>query len=195
MIRALTAAVLISIAITACGGADSDNRSAATNRSAGAPTAAPPAPPPLADKVRVRLETEAGAIVVELDGRHAPITTANFLAYVDRQRFDGTTFYRAAPTRGAPGRGLIQGGIRRDARRTLRRQAGAGQTGRTAASSATGCCRPLSMQCHRAHANAPHSRHISHAPPQRGGGLFRSLPLAASHPVVDAASSFHCASR
>jgi len=78
-----------------------------------------PAPPPLADKVRVRLETEFGPIVVELDGRHAPITTANFLAYVDRQRFDGITFYRAARTRGAEGRGFIQGGIRRDYQRTL----------------------------------------------------------------------------
>jgi peptidyl-prolyl cis-trans isomerase A (cyclophilin A) len=119
MIRALTAAALISIALAACGGADTDNRAAATNRSAGAPKAGAPAAPPLADKTRVRLETDAGAIVVELDGRHAPITTTNFLAYVDRQRFDGTTFYRAARTRGAPGRGLIQGGIRRDARRTL----------------------------------------------------------------------------
>ena len=33
--------------------------------------------------------------------RRAPVTTANFLAYVDQHRFDGITFYRAARTRGA----------------------------------------------------------------------------------------------
>jgi peptidyl-prolyl cis-trans isomerase A (cyclophilin A) len=32
-------------------------------------------------------------------------------------RFDGTSFYRAAPTKGAPERGFIQGGIRRNYRR------------------------------------------------------------------------------
>ena len=74
---------------------------------------------PLPDKVRVRLETEAGAIVVELDSRRAPLTTANFVRYAEEGRLDGTSFYRAAPTRGAPERGFIQGGIRRNYRRML----------------------------------------------------------------------------
>jgi len=108
------------LALAACSGGDGDSqpppnissRPAATANKAAAAT-------PLADKVRVRLETEAGAILLELDGKHAPITTANFLAYVDQHRFDGITFYRAARTRGAPSRGFIQGGIRRDYRRTL----------------------------------------------------------------------------
>ena len=71
------------------------------------------------DVARVRLSTAQGDIVVELDGRRAPVTTANFLAYVDRQRFDGTTFYRASRTPGSQGRGFIQGGIRHAARRSL----------------------------------------------------------------------------
>jgi len=78
-----------------------------------------PAPQPVPDVARVRIETAIGAIVVELDGRHAPITTANFLAYVDQHRFDGTSFYRAARTEGAEDRGFVQGGIRRDYRRML----------------------------------------------------------------------------
>jgi peptidyl-prolyl cis-trans isomerase A (cyclophilin A) len=78
-----------------------------------------PAPTPLPDTVRVRLETGAGPIVVELDAKRAPITAANFLAYVDEGRFDGTTFYRVAPTKGAPERGFIQGGIRRNYRLML----------------------------------------------------------------------------
>ncbi|MDQ8756076.1 peptidylprolyl isomerase [Sphingosinicella sp. LHD-64] len=92
------------------------NQPAAANETA---TANAAAPAPVPDAARVRIETGAGAITLELDGRRAPVTTANFLAYADQGRFDGTSFYRAAPTRGAPGRGFIQGGIRRSYRRML----------------------------------------------------------------------------
>jgi peptidyl-prolyl cis-trans isomerase A (cyclophilin A) len=74
---------------------------------------------PLPDIVRVRLETEEGPIVVALDHKKAPITTANFVRYVDEGRFDGTSFYRAAVTKGTKDRGFIQGGIRRDYKRML----------------------------------------------------------------------------
>ncbi|PZQ62011.1 MAG: peptidylprolyl isomerase [Sphingomonas taxi] len=69
--------------------------------------------------VRVRLETAAGPIVLALDRRHAPATTANFLRYVDDGRFDGISFYRTARNRQAPAYGFIQSGIRTDARRFL----------------------------------------------------------------------------
>lgn len=69
--------------------------------------------------VRVRLVTSSGPIVLELDGRRAPKTTANFMAYVDDGRFDGTTFYRAARRKSMPTHGLIQGGISTNARRSL----------------------------------------------------------------------------
>jgi peptidyl-prolyl cis-trans isomerase A (cyclophilin A) len=115
-----TASFLMYLALAACSGGDGDSQPPPNNSSRPAATAnKAAAATPLADKVRVRLETEAGAILLELDGKHAPITTANFLAYVDQHRFDGITFYRAARTRGAPSRGFIQGGIRRDYRRTL----------------------------------------------------------------------------
>ncbi|KQM64975.1 peptidylprolyl isomerase [Sphingomonas sp. Leaf17] len=74
---------------------------------------------PTAGFVRVRLVTSAGPIVLALDARHAPATTANFLAYVDDRRFDGIVFYRAARSRLAPKFGYIQGGIRTDPRRIL----------------------------------------------------------------------------
>ncbi len=60
---------------------------------------------------RVRLETSAGPIVIELETKKAPITAGNFLAYVDGGKFDGTTFYRAARNKAAPEYGLVQGGI------------------------------------------------------------------------------------
>ncbi len=73
------------------------------------------APVPTTDLVPVAIDTSAGRIVVALDRTHAPVTTANFLHYVDTHRFDGESFYRAMPI-GSAG-GLIQGGIRSDARK------------------------------------------------------------------------------
>src|SRR5205085_12071062 len=69
---------------------------------------------PQADLVPVAIETSLGRIVIALDQTHAPVTTANFLHYVDTHRFDGETFYRAMHM-GAGG--LIQGGVRSDARK------------------------------------------------------------------------------
>lgn len=69
--------------------------------------------------VRVRLVTSEGAIVIALDARRAPATTANFLAYVDDGRLDDTEFYRASRRTGNPKLGFIQGGIGTDARRML----------------------------------------------------------------------------
>ena len=71
---------------------------------------------PKDDVVRVALDTAMGRIVLALDRKHAPLTTANFLRYVDAKRFDAITFYRAMPVGAAAGDGLIQGGITRDVR-------------------------------------------------------------------------------
>jgi peptidyl-prolyl cis-trans isomerase A (cyclophilin A) len=86
--------------------------------------AAPPvtttqAPAPKEDLVPVAIDTSVGRIVIALDRGHAPITTANFLHYVDTHRFDGQTFYRAMHMPDSQGKdgGLIQGGITTDARK------------------------------------------------------------------------------
>jgi len=70
---------------------------------------------PKEDLVPVAIETSLGRIVVALDRGRAPVTTANFLRYVDAHRFDGEVFYRAMKV-GASG-GLIQGGVRSDSRK------------------------------------------------------------------------------
>ena len=72
------------------------------------------APAPLS---RVVLETTAGRIVIEVNDRAAPITGANFLAYVDQHRFDGANFYRAMKS--GPENGLVQGGANNDPARLL----------------------------------------------------------------------------
>lgn len=78
---------------------------------------ATPAAPQVAAKeelVPVAIDTSLGRIVVALDKTHAPITTANFLHYVDAHRLDGESFYRAMHIGDG---GLIQGGITSDARK------------------------------------------------------------------------------
>ena len=44
--------------------------------------------------VRVRVQTELGDIVIEVDPVKAPGTTANFLKYVDAGHYDGGIFHR-----------------------------------------------------------------------------------------------------
>lgn len=117
MIRPLSLLAPLLLLVAGCGDAPPAAAPAAANQSRGSGNAAPAQPQ--ADLVRVRLETEMGAIVLALDARRAPITTANFLAYVDQGKFDGIVFYRASRTPGASGQGFIQGGIRRDFTRTL----------------------------------------------------------------------------
>jgi len=52
------------------------------------------AAPRPARTVDVAIETTAGTIVVRLETAKAPLTSANFLRYVDARRYDGATFYR-----------------------------------------------------------------------------------------------------
>lgn len=43
---------------------------------------------------KVRLKTNKGDIVIELNSEKAPITVANFLKYVEADHYDGTVFHR-----------------------------------------------------------------------------------------------------
>jgi peptidyl-prolyl cis-trans isomerase A (cyclophilin A) len=45
----------------------------------------------------IEIVTTLGTIEVVLDPVHAPITTKNFLKYVDAKFFDGGTFFRSVP--------------------------------------------------------------------------------------------------
>lgn len=83
-------------------------------------TAAAPAPAPLPDAVQVEITTDLGAITIEVDARRAPISSRNFLRYVDQRRYDGTTFYRVMRLPwGEQPNGLIQAGPSGDPRKVL----------------------------------------------------------------------------
>lgn len=65
--------------------------------------------------VEVLMSTEYGDIRIELDAANAPVSTANFLRYVDSGRYDGASFYRTVRyenDNGNPKIEVIQGGIR-----------------------------------------------------------------------------------
>jgi len=115
MRRPLAILVPLLLAAAGCGDPPSAEPPAANALAATGEASAAPLP----DVVRVRLETEAGPIVLALDQKRAPVTAANFVRYVEAKRFDGTYFYRAARTKGAEGRGFVQGGIRHSARRAF----------------------------------------------------------------------------
>lgn len=115
MIRLSACLFVCLLALSGCDDAPSPAIPATTNGAA----AAQALPAPLPDIVRIRLDTEAGPVVLALDHKRAPVTTENFVRYVGQHRFDGTFFYRAARTKGAGGRGFVQGGIRHSARKAF----------------------------------------------------------------------------
>lgn len=77
-----------------------------------------PAPALHYGEVPVRITTSFGNIDIAVDVEHAPITSNNFLKYVDAKKYDGATFYRLTrpdtyvptpPNR--PMMNIIQGGL------------------------------------------------------------------------------------
>ena len=65
----------------------------------------------------VVIETELGVIKIEIYQEEAPVTAANFLKYVDEERFEGSSFYRVVRMGNQPDSDIkievIQGGLGR----------------------------------------------------------------------------------
>jgi|SRR5579859_727900 len=70
---------------------------------------------------RIVITTTEGVLTLELFADKAPITTANFLKYVDRKLYDGSKFYRASKPKGQVTNdyGTIQGGLQNDPKKVL----------------------------------------------------------------------------
>ena len=81
----------------------------------------PAATPTPKTPARVALTTSLGVVVIELATDKAPISSANYLRYVDRKLYDGAAFYRASRPPGSTANdyGLVQGGLQNDPRKVL----------------------------------------------------------------------------
>jgi len=85
-----------------------------------------------ADATRVRMETSLGEIVIELATEEAPITTENFLTYVDSGFYDGddgagaTIFHRVMDGFMIQGGGLVADGTRKATQAPIALEVGTG---------------------------------------------------------------------
>ena len=71
----------------------------------------------------IRFETTLGSFDVELDDEAAPLSAANFLAYVEDGFFDGTLFHRVIPGFMIQGGGMPAGLAQKDARAPIQNEA------------------------------------------------------------------------
>jgi len=78
-----------------------------------------------ADPVVV-LKTSEGTIEIQLDPKNAPVTTANFLAYVDKKFYDGTIFHRVVRGFVAQGGGMTPDGTEKPTDAPIKNEAANG---------------------------------------------------------------------
>ena len=65
--------------------------------------------------IKVQIETDSGKIIAELYPDKAPITCANFIRYIENNKFEGANFYRVVRMDNQPNNDIkievIQGGL------------------------------------------------------------------------------------
>ncbi len=92
------------------------------------------APAFAADRVpahpHIEMQTSLGTIKLELDGRQAPLTVANFLTLVDSGHYDGTVFHRVIPGFMAQGGGYTPGLKLKETDETIPNESGNGLSNR-----------------------------------------------------------------
>jgi len=74
----------------------------------------------------IKIETTEGVIVLELDGRRAPITVYRFLQLVDSGYYDGTVFHRVIPGFMAQGGGFTPNLTKKEAPDPIANESGNG---------------------------------------------------------------------
>lgn len=72
---------------------------------------------------KVRLNTNLGSILLELDDEKAPQTVANFLDYVTSGHYDGTLFHRVIDGFMIQGGGFAPGMVQKPTRAPIRNEA------------------------------------------------------------------------
>jgi cyclophilin family peptidyl-prolyl cis-trans isomerase len=76
----------------------------------------------------VKIETTEGDIVLELDGRQAPLTVGHFLTLVDSGFYDGLVFHRVIPGFMAQGGGFTPGLVLKEDDGTVPNESGNGMS-------------------------------------------------------------------
>ena len=76
----------------------------------------------------VEMETSEGTIILELDGRQAPITVGHFLGLVDSGYYDGTIFHRVIPGFMIQGGGHTPNLVRKETDDTIPNESGNGMS-------------------------------------------------------------------
>ena len=84
------------------------------------------AQPVQADAPVVVMKTNLGTIEIQLDPKNAPITTANFLSYVDKKFYDGTVFHRVVRGFVAQGGGFTADGQQKETAAPIKNEAANG---------------------------------------------------------------------
>jgi cyclophilin family peptidyl-prolyl cis-trans isomerase len=79
-----------------------------------------------ADNPRVRMQTNKGNIVIELDVQRAPLSVANFLEYVRSGHYQGTIFHRVIGNFVAQGGGYDEKLVEKPTRAGVPNEAGNG---------------------------------------------------------------------
>ncbi len=75
------------------------------------------------DSPRVVLETSKGNFVIALDAENAPISTENFLGYVEAGYYEGTVFHRVIDGFMVQGGGFTQEMVQKETRGTIQNEA------------------------------------------------------------------------
>lgn len=82
------------------------------------------------ERPRVLFETSLGPVTIELYPDRAPVTVANFLAYVDSGFYDGTLFHRVVPNFVVQGGGFDTRYEQKPTRKPIANEAGNGLANR-----------------------------------------------------------------
>ncbi|MFO0879186.1 MAG: peptidylprolyl isomerase [Gemmataceae bacterium] len=77
-------------------------------------------------QTRVLMQTSLGDITIELDGDKAPLSTANFLAYVDDKHYDNTIFHRVIKDFMIQGGGFEAGMRQKSTKAPIKNESGNG---------------------------------------------------------------------
>jgi cyclophilin family peptidyl-prolyl cis-trans isomerase len=82
------------------------------------------------DNPRVRVDTNMGKFVIELDSARAPLTVANFLEYMRAGHYNGTIFHRVIANFVAQGGGYDEKNVEKPTRAGVPNESGNGLSNR-----------------------------------------------------------------